>query len=148
MISDSYGIHITFHDFVRVPDLVLGLDCCWWETMCGPGGLHFLLVSRLSLRLTALRNAPKKNASLIGDFSIRGGGGSEPIQKLWGTFFLNFWWNMTQKSAPKFSKKIAYGKVPRKFQKSGGGVRPFWKKSIIKLHFFFEKLPNWTHTTY
>ena len=23
-----------------------------------------------------------------------------------------------------------------------GGERPFWKKSIIKLHFFYEKLPN------
>ena len=23
-----------------------------------------------------------------------------------------------------------------------GGVRPFWKKSIIKLHFFYGNLPN------
>ena len=24
----------------------------------------------------------------------------------------------------------------------GGGVRPFWKNSIIKLHFFYGKLPK------
>ena len=31
--------------------------------------------------------------------------------------------------------------MPQKFKKSGGGIRPFWKRSIIKLHFFFWEAP-------
>ena len=101
------------------------------------------------------------------DFFQKEGGGSEAIQKFWDTFcaptILEFWaekgggltksksfWTLftlilvkyDTKSAPKVpGKKSAYKKVSQKFQKSGGGVRPFWKKSIIKLHFFCWEAP-------
>ena len=51
------------------------------------------------------------------------------------------------KSVPKVPKVLTFGKVSQKIPKNpkilgGGGSDLFWTKSKLKLHFFFEKLPN------
>ena len=61
-------------------------------------------------------------------------GGVDQIQKFWGTFPPTFWWNMTKKCPKSFGKKIAYGKVPQKFQNSWGAtyshtIRLDWSSS-------------------
>ena len=101
------------------------------------------------------KGASQKKCSLIMDFFQKGGGGSEAIQKFWDTFcaptILEFWAekgggvDQIQKFLDTFYPdfgEIRHKKCPKSSKSLGGGVRPFWKKSIIKLHFFFEKLPN------
>jgi hypothetical protein len=50
---------------------------------------------------------------------------------------------MTQKCPKSFRKKLAYGKVPPKFQNSkipgGGGVRPGLENTQIKAAFFLGR---------
>ena len=52
---------------------------------------------------------------------------------------------MTQKMPQKFNKKLAYGKVPQKFQNSWGGVRPGLENTQIKAAFLFVEPPNHGH---
>jgi hypothetical protein len=61
-------------------------------------------------------------------------GGVDQIQKFLGTFYPDFG-EIQHKNCPKSARE----KISK--QKSVPKVRAFWKKSIIKLHFFFEKLP-------
>ena len=79
---------------------------------------------------------------LFWNFGQKKGGGWTKSRNFWALFTLILV-NYGQKSAAKVpKKKSAYEKVSQKFQKSmGGGVRPFWNESIIKLHFFYGKLP-------
>ena len=84
--------------------------------------------------MVRLRELLIKNAALLWTSSKRGGGGSEAIQKFWDTFCVK---DFVKGLLGHFSRKC-----PKSSKSLGGGVRPFWKKSIIKLDFFYEKLPK------
>ena len=57
-------------------------------------------------------------APTISDFWVEKDGGVDQIQKLLGTFSPSFLVKYDKKVPQKFRKKIAYGKVPQKFQNS------------------------------
>ena len=85
---------------------------------------------------------PSQSKSFGTLFVHQKGGGWTKSKSFWALFNLILV-KYDTKSVPKFpKKKSAYEKVSQKFRKSGGGVRPFWKKSTFNLHFFFEKLPK------
>ena len=98
------------------------------------------------------RGGVRGNPKVLGHFLCtnnfgilgRKGGGVDQIQKFLGTISLIFGEIWHKKCPKSLGKKLAYGKVSQKFQKSGGGVRPFWKKSIIKLHFVLRSSLTWT----
>ena len=72
------------------------------------------------------------------EFWAKKGGGVDQIQKFLDTFYSDFG-EIQHKNCPqKCQEKNQHTKKCPKSSKSlgGGGVRAFWKKSIIKLHFF------------
>ena len=85
-------------------------------------------------------------APTILEFWAEKGGGVDQIQKFLGTFYLDFGEIRPKKVPQKFQKKISLQKsvpkVPKVKWGGGGGSTPFWKNSIIKLHFFYGKLPK------
>ena len=91
----------------------------FWDTFCAPTILEFWAEKR--------------------------GGGVDQIQKIMGTFYPDFGEIRPKKCPKSFQKKISLRKSVPKVSKVWGGVRPFWKKSIIKLHFFYGKLPYCSH---
>ena len=68
------------------------------------------------------------------------GGWVDQIQKFLGTCSKKIGEIWNKKCLKVFKKKIAYRKVPQKFQNSLAGSDPVWKIPKLKLHFF--SVPN------